>query len=138
VGGVVDRLRDGVEEAPVGVRREVDDNRGPGRNRAGDLDVKHHLAIGTVRRCWIVAAAIDRDGRDGRPGNAERLEIEVEVGRPEPAAQLDQGDRFARSVDARDEVIEKSNLGRREALFDDLGRPKRAGRPGGRIASPIA
>ena len=64
VGGVVDRGGDGVDEALVGVGREVDDDLGAGRDGGRHFDVEHDFAVGAVGVAGGVLAAVYRDRRD--------------------------------------------------------------------------
>ena len=104
---VVDGGRDRVEEALVGVGREVDGDRRLGRDRRRDLDVEHHLAVGAVGVGRMVAAAVDADRLDVGSRQPEAAEIGADVGRLEAAAELDDGDALAAAVDTGREVVER-------------------------------
>ena len=57
----------------VGVRREVDGDAAPGRDRAGHLDVEHHLAVGAVGAGRRVAGAVDATAITCGAGDAHLL-----------------------------------------------------------------
>ena len=130
VDRVVDRLADRVEEAAVRVGREIDDDPCPGRHRAGDLDIEHHLAVGAVGGRRLVPAAVDRHDRDRRLRAAQAAEVGLDVGRPEPAAELDQGDRLAAAIGIGHEVVQVGDLAGGEAALDLGRRPERPGAVG--------
>ena len=70
VRGVVDCRRDRVEEPGIGIGREIDDDLGAGRDRPGDLDVQHHLAVGSIGRARrMVLSMVDRYGEHLRLGD---------------------------------------------------------------------
>ena len=113
VGRVVDGLRDGVDEPLIGVGREVDDDLGARGDRAGHLDVEHHLAVGVLVGARAVGAAVDRDRGDRRRGDRQPLEVRGEVGLGEAAAELDDPDRLPGAVDAAREAVGLGDLHRR-------------------------
>ena len=98
---------------------EIDHDLGPWGDRAGDLDVEHHLAVGAVlgrnaRVVRVVLCTVGGDGLDRRLGNAEAaqvlLEIRLKVVRVEPAAELQQADALAGAVQVGREVIDLGQL----------------------------
>ena len=113
VGLGVDGLADRVEEARVGVRREVHRDRGAGGERAGNLDVEQHLAVGALRiAAGLVGGAVDADRGDRRAGDAEAGEVRVELGLREAAAEFDDRDRLSGAVGARREGVRITELQR--------------------------
>src|SRR5262249_39567853 len=87
---VVDCRLDRVEEAGIGVWREVDGDLGAGRDRAGNLDVEHNLAVWSVgisRR--VVFPVIDGYGEHRRLSNLQSREISLQVSGTVSAAKLD-------------------------------------------------
>ena len=104
--GVGDRI----DEALIGVGREVDGDGGAGRDGGGDLDVEHHLAVGARGGGGRVFAAVDRDGGDAGRGEAERLEVGGEIGRAITAAELDEPDGLACAAGVGGELIELGDL----------------------------
>ena len=93
---------DGVEEALIGVRREVDDDLRGGGDRSGDFDVEHHFAVGAVGIAGAVCASIDGDGDDLRRGEIERVEIVAQVVELKAPAEFDEADALAGSVSGGD------------------------------------
>ena len=103
-------LGDRVDEAGVGVGREVDDDRGAGRDSAGDLNVEHHLDVGfSARR---VAPAIDALRRHAWHLNAQLGEVGREVARAISATELDDCDCLSRTVDFGRESVRLGDLER--------------------------
>ena len=63
----MDSAADGIDEALVGIRREVDNNLCPRGDGGGDFDIEHHLAVRAACVAWSVLAFVDRDrGHLGR------------------------------------------------------------------------
>ncbi len=90
---VVDGGGDGVDEALVGVGREVDDDLGAGRDGGGDTSMSSMTSPSALLALLgEFLPLVDRDGRDGRGGLAEGLEVGGEVGGAEAAAELDDAD----------------------------------------------
>ena len=118
--------RERVEEAAIAVVGEVDDDLRAGRDRARDLDVEQHLAIGVAAR--LVGALVDRHrlhrrgGADLRPREVHR-QVGIAVATPE----LDDRDRLACAV-VRREPVELGDLHRPQRL--GRRRPRRRGRAG--------
>ena len=113
VGGVVHRGRDGVDEALVGIGREVDDELRPRRDGAGYLDVEHHLAILVRIRTRGVRAAIDADRGHTRRGQPEAREVGVQIALAEPATELDEPHRLARAGHSGGKAVSRRDLERR-------------------------
>ncbi len=107
----MDGRGDGVVEAASGVRGEVHGDLGPRGERAHDVDVEEHLAVGRVgitdRR---VLGAVDGDRGDRRLADAEAGEVRRQIGGLVPAAQFDDGDGLARPLLAGREVVELADL----------------------------
>ena len=117
VRGVVHRRREGVDEALVGIRSEVDGDFGTGRHGAEHLDVQHHLPVGVLIGARRVHATVDADrGHGRRGGQPEALEVAVEIGLAEPTAQLQDRRRLPRAVDARREAVRSRDLRGRVGL----------------------
>ena len=115
----MDRGGDGVEEAARRVGREVDGEPRPRRDRAGHLDVEHHLAVGaTGVALGSVAAAVDRNRDDRGGGDAQALEVGVEVCSAVAAAELDDGDALPGAGRPGREVVEPRHLDGREGAGD--------------------
>ena len=105
-----------VDEAVVGVGREVDDDLRPRRDGAGYLDVEHDLAVGAVRIAGRrVVRATDRHRGDRRHRDAEPGEVFGQIGRPVAAAELEDRDRLALAVVAFGKRIQGGDLERGEA-----------------------
>ena len=73
------RGRDRIDEALIRVGCEVHDDLRARRDRADDLDVKHHFAVGVLVCPRRVAAPIDAYGAHARGGDAETLEVAVQI-----------------------------------------------------------
>ena len=102
-----------VDEALVGVGREVDHLGGSRGHRAGHLDVELHLAVRAVGvLAGHVAGAVDALGRHRRDGEAEAGKVGVQVAGGEAAAQLDDPDRLPGAVGAGRELVDLGHLGR--------------------------
>ena len=114
VHAVVHGHRDRVEEAFVGVRREVHGDRGLGCDSRSDLDVEHHLAIGALCIRRVIGPTIDTDGLDGGHRQSQAREVGLDVGRPESTTQLDDGDALARPIQPGRELVERGQLRRGE------------------------
>jgi hypothetical protein len=104
---------DRVEKAGVGIGRKVDSDIGFRGDRADDLDVEHHLAIGAV---WItrrmVLAMIDRNHRDLRPrSDPEPREVAGQIRVALAAAQFDDPDTLALPITGR-EIVRRCDLHR--------------------------
>jgi hypothetical protein len=121
---VMHRRGDGIEEALVGVGREVNRDLRPGRDGADHFDIEQHLAIGAVRIAHrLVAGAVHRDRGHARRGTDFQLaEIGGEVGGLVSASQFDYGDRLPRSASRRREVVELGH--RRGRVGSVAGRPR--------------
>jgi hypothetical protein len=94
--GVVNRRSDGVQEAGVGIGREVHRDIRLRRDGPYHLDVEHDFAVRPVRIARrAVGAAVDRHGHHRRCGQAKTLEIRVQIRRDKSAAQFNQGHTLA-------------------------------------------
>ena len=119
MSAVVNRVGHRAEEAPFGVRREVDDDVRAGHEAADRLDVAGDLAVERLRRAARgVPRSLDRHGGESRPRQLQRLEVDVEVFRAIAAAERDDSDGHATTVDLRRKAVEPRDLGRGE------GRPR--------------
>jgi hypothetical protein len=128
VGRVVDCRGDCIEEAGIGVRREIDDDLGSRRDCPGNLDVQHDLAVRPVagaRR--MVLSVVHRRSEHRRLAYIQPGEIPLQVGCAVAAAELDDGDALA-LPGSGGEAVQGSELGRRE----------RGGRRSGRMPLDIA
>ena len=94
-GLVVRGLADGVDEALVGVGREVDGQRGVRRARTRHLNVQRHLSVGVRVLARRVNCAIHQDRDDLRWRESHGLEGGPGVGVGDAAAELDDGDGLA-------------------------------------------
>lgn len=117
-------LRDRVEEALVGVWREVDDDAGRRGQCPGHFDVEHDLGVGI--RARAVAAAVHRYRAELGHGHAQFLEIGLQVVAAVAAAEFDQGDALAAAVGALGEGVQLAQLRRREAGAGLCQRPVQA------------
>ena len=92
IGRVVHRAADRIDEALVGVGREVDNNlcaRGDGRR---DFDIQHHLAVRAVGVAGRVLAFVHRNrGHLGR-GLSQSFEVGGKIRGAVATAQLDDAD----------------------------------------------
>src|ERR1035437_4676227 len=102
------RRRDRIQEALVGVRREVDRDLRPGCDGAYYFDVEQHLAVGAARIAHrLVAGAVHRDcGHARRWSDVQLLEIGAEVGGLVSAPQFDYGDGLPRSASRGRKAVE--------------------------------
>ena len=73
------RGRDRVDEPLIGVVREIHDDLRAGRDRADDLDVEHHLAIGVLVGAGRVGPLPNLDRNHGWRGDPEAAEVLVEL-----------------------------------------------------------
>jgi hypothetical protein len=110
VGGIVQGAIDGIDETGVAVRREIHGDARARRDRARDLDVERHLAIGAVRIAGgRVRSVVDANRYDFRRLHAELREVRGEIGVAITAAQLDDRDALAGAVAVR-EVVEAREI----------------------------
>src|SRR6185312_16689744 len=113
-----------IENARVRTGREVHGNGRCRSDRTRHLDIQHHLAIRSIRiASWLVRGLVDRDRRDSGSLEAQAAEVRLDVLRLEAAAELDEGDAFARAIALR-EVIERGELHRSERRRTRTRRPR--------------
>ena len=94
----MDREGNGVEEAAVGVGREVDGNGGTWGSSTGDLDVQYDLAIRSVGISrWRVARAIHANCHHARRLRPDCREILRDVRWLESPIQFNECDALARA-----------------------------------------
>ena len=112
----VRRLAERVQEAGVGVGREVHDQARPRGQCTGDLDVQQHLAVGAVRvGAGRVHPAVHPDPAHRRPGDAQPGEVGVELGLGVAAAELEDRQGLAGAVQAVRKAVHGAELERGEA-----------------------
>ncbi|OIQ67552.1 hypothetical protein GALL_508680 [mine drainage metagenome] len=115
VFGIVDGVGDRVDEARVGVGREVNDDARPRSDSARHLDVQHDLAVRAVGITRIVLASADRHGDHLGRLLPQRLEIGGDIGLAETTAELDEADGLAGCGHTLRELVKPSDLNRRES-----------------------
>lgn len=111
----MDRGGDRIEETGIGIGREIDRDMGLRRDCTDDLDIEHHLPVGSVRIAgWMILAVVHRDRGDfWTRADAERREIRVQIRVSLTAAEFDNPDALPRPRSGG-EVIERRDLERRE------------------------
>ncbi len=108
--GVVYSGGDGVHPALLGKGREIHGDLRARRQRRRHLDVEHDLAVNIRVRSRLVGDAIDRDRLDLWRGQIDPLEVRVEIGLREAAAELKDADTLPLAAQVRREVVMRANL----------------------------
>src|SRR5208283_3680131 len=116
IGRIMNRGSNRVEKPLIRVGREIHRNVRRGSNRAGNLDIQHHLAVRSVRiTSRLVFPVVDGYRGDLGERYAKSGKVRLQIRRPIAAAELDYADAFARSR-AGGIVIERCHLNRRERI----------------------
>jgi hypothetical protein len=122
---VVDRRKDCVGEAAVGIRREIHRYFGPGSNCTDHLDVQDDFTVGAIGiPCGLIRASVYPYGYYLRWGNTGAREIVLEIRRTETASQLDKCHALP-CARAGGELVELGDLSGRERCGWTGERPER-------------
>ena len=103
---------DGIDEALVGIGREVDNDLCPRRDGSGDLDIEHDLAIRAVGVARRVLALVD--GYSSHLGRflTQSFEVGGKIRGAIAAAQLDDADGLASSRRTLGKLVKLAHLNR--------------------------
>src|SRR5438132_7829151 len=116
MGGVMNGSGNCVEKTLIGIGGEIHRDVRRGSNRAGNLYVQHHLAVGSVRIAGrMILSMVDRYGHDLGTRNADFGKILLQVRRPITTSELNYADAFSLTV-AGGEVVKRRQLDRRKRV----------------------